>query len=302
MNPIEKVIQIAKNEIGYIEKATNSQLDSKTANPGDADYTKYARDLDALGMYNGKKNGYWWCDMFVDWCFVTAFGLEKALEITYQVKGGLGAGCTYSARYFKNNGRFFKSNPKAGDQIFFSRDGGQTCYHTGLVTYVGNGKVHTIEGNTSSAPGTVPNGGAVSEKSYSLSYSQIAGYGRPNYALITDDEGDDDMITQEQFEQMYAAMRKKLQDNDAGNYSKEAREWAIASKLVFGSSDTTATNGQPNYMWQDYLTREQFFTVLMRFEDRLRNIIDFENMQLLQALDEKLNDIRNDIQSMGGNI
>ena len=31
---IEKVILIAKNEIGYLEKKSNSQLDSKTANSG----------------------------------------------------------------------------------------------------------------------------------------------------------------------------------------------------------------------------------------------------------------------------
>ena len=38
---IEKVILIAKNEIGYLEKKSNSQLDSKTANAGSNNYTKY---------------------------------------------------------------------------------------------------------------------------------------------------------------------------------------------------------------------------------------------------------------------
>ena len=42
---IEKVILIAKNEIGYLEKKSNSQLDSKTANAGSSNYTKYWRDI-----------------------------------------------------------------------------------------------------------------------------------------------------------------------------------------------------------------------------------------------------------------
>lgn len=59
MNNVEKVIAVAKAEVGYLEKRTNSQLDSKTANAGSANYTKYARDLDNIkGFFNGAKNGY----------------------------------------------------------------------------------------------------------------------------------------------------------------------------------------------------------------------------------------------------
>ena len=116
---IEKLLNIAKNEIGYLEKKTNSQLDDKTANAGKGNYTKYARDLDNIpGFYNGKKNGYAWCDVFVDWCFVQAYGVDKAKELLLQPNQSLGAGCTYSARYYKNAGQFH-STPKVGDQIFF---------------------------------------------------------------------------------------------------------------------------------------------------------------------------------------
>ena len=58
-----KVIQIAEAGIGYLEKKTNAKLDDKTANAGNKNYTKYARDLDALGFYNGRKNGFAWCDI-----------------------------------------------------------------------------------------------------------------------------------------------------------------------------------------------------------------------------------------------
>lgn len=73
----ETIINLAKREVGYKEKATNSQLDDKTANAGKGNYTKYARDLYDAGYYNGNKNGYAWCDVFVDWLFYKAFGKEK---------------------------------------------------------------------------------------------------------------------------------------------------------------------------------------------------------------------------------
>ena len=57
-NTVSKLIQIAEAEVGYLEKASNASLDSDTANAGSANYTKYARDLDAIpDFYNGKKNG-----------------------------------------------------------------------------------------------------------------------------------------------------------------------------------------------------------------------------------------------------
>ena len=42
---IQAAINIAKAEIGYREKASNANLDSKTANAGTANYTKYWRDV-----------------------------------------------------------------------------------------------------------------------------------------------------------------------------------------------------------------------------------------------------------------
>ena len=159
MTAIERVLSVAAAEIGYLEKATNAQLDDKTANPGRNNFTKYARDLDRLGMYNTPKNGYAWCDIFVDWCFVQAFGLETALLMTGQVLKGYGAGCGESARYYKGIGRFYPNDPRPGDQIFFTGGGGMA--HTGLVERVEGGVVYTIEGNTSGAAGVVPNGGGV---------------------------------------------------------------------------------------------------------------------------------------------
>lgn len=55
--------------------------------------------------------------------------------------------------------------------------------HTGLVYKVDGSKVYTREGNTSGASGVIDNGGGVCNKSYSLSYDRIAGYGRPDWNM-----------------------------------------------------------------------------------------------------------------------
>ena len=185
MNEKDKVIDVALNEIGYVEKASNSNLDSKTGNAGSGNYTKYARDLDNISFYNGKKNGFAWCDVFVDWCFVQAFGKERALELTCQPEKSTGAGCGNSMNFYKNKGQFYES-PEPGDQIFFTD--GSSIYHTGLVYAVDDNKVYTVEGNTSNVNYVDGNGGKVCKKSYSLNSSSIAGYGRPKYNEATTEE------------------------------------------------------------------------------------------------------------------
>lgn len=176
----QKVIDIALAEVGYLEKASNSQLDDPTANAGSNNWTKYARDLDKIpGFYNGRKNGFEWCDMFVDWCFVQAYGVDTAKKLLNQPFNSAGAGCTYSAQYFKNAGQFHTSKPQPGDQIFYGN--AANAYHTGLVYEVDASYVYTVEGNTSGASGVIANGGGVCRKQYRLNASQIYGYGRPAY-------------------------------------------------------------------------------------------------------------------------
>lgn len=189
-NTVEQVLTIAEAEIGYLEKQTNDQLDSKTSNAGTANYTKYARDLDAItGFYNGKKNGYPWCDVFVDWCFVKAYGTEQAKALLCQPDNSLGASTTASANYFKQKGRFYQSNPQKGDQIFFADSSGN-LYHTGIICDVQSTTLSTIEGNTSGTSGVIANGGSVCKKTYAQNYSRIAGYGRPNYDAATTSDSD----------------------------------------------------------------------------------------------------------------
>lgn len=182
----ERVTALAQSEEGYLEKASNSQLDDPKANAGHGNFTKYARDLDAIpNFYNGKKNGFPWCDVFVDWLFVKTFGVEAAKKLLCQPDKSLGAGCGYSAQYYKDKGQFYTSNPKQGDQIFFGINGGD---HTGYVYKADNMFVYTVEGNTSPQAGVIGNGGGVWHKKYAINYNGIYGYGRPDYDSVLYEE------------------------------------------------------------------------------------------------------------------
>lgn len=183
----QKVIDIALAEVGYLEKASKSQLDDKTANAGSGNYTKYSRDLAKYPYFNGKKQGVAWCAVFVAWDFVQAYGKDAALKLLCQPtnpKNNAGAGCKYMRNYFKSKGQLH-TNPQPGDVIFFYSNDRSQIQHTGLVYKVDYSKVYTVEGNTSGASGVISNGGGVCKKSYSLDYERLAGYGRPAYGSTT---------------------------------------------------------------------------------------------------------------------
>jgi len=188
----QKVIDIALEEDGYLEKATTEQLDEKTANAGNKNYTKYARDLADVRFFNGRKQGTAWCSVFVAWCFFKAYGKAAALALLCQpsnAANNCGAGCKFARGYFKAKGQLYTSNPQAGDVIFFYSKDKSSISHTGIVYKVDSTYVYTVEGNTSSASGVVANGGAVAKKKYSHTYNRLAGYGRPAYGNIGTETG-----------------------------------------------------------------------------------------------------------------
>ena len=174
---IGKVLALAKSEVGYHEKASNAGLDTKDGNNGSGNWTKYGRDLDNdPTFYNGKKNGYAWCDQFVDWLFFTCFGSSTAMKMLCQPQNSAGAGCSYSAQYYKAAGRWTR-DPQPGDQIFFFDDSGQ-INHTGIVESVNGNTVTTIEGNSSDRV-------ARRQYEYDINGGYIAGYGRPLWELAS---------------------------------------------------------------------------------------------------------------------
>ena len=59
---------------------------------------------------------------------------------------------------------------------------------------------------------------------------------------------------------------KKLKDNDAGDWSKAAREWAISNGIIQGIGN--GPDGKPNFAWEAPVSREQMVTMLHRAFNR----------------------------------
>ena len=168
---INALIAVAKNEIGYLEKATNAQLDSKTANAGYNNYTKYWRDV--YPAYQGQP----WCACQISWDMMTAFGLETAKKL---LKHWPYVYCPAMRDYFT-----LYANPQVGDIVIFWSSKKKEFVHTGLVIKVQGDRFWTIEGNTSGASGIVANGGGVCQKSYYNSQLPGTKFCRPDYSIVT---------------------------------------------------------------------------------------------------------------------
>lgn len=158
----------------YLEKRTNAYLDDFQKNAGYNNYTKFARDVNSWGQPGCQ--GQPWCAIYQFWKLVKVFGLSKALEIM----GGGFYNCQSVTRHAKANGTW-KKTPKKGALIIF-RNGA----HIGSVRTYDTKYVYTNEGNTSSAPGVVANGGACRNKKYKLTDPAIDGYVWIDYGATAD--------------------------------------------------------------------------------------------------------------------
>ena len=174
-NTVRKLISQACAWTGYLEKASNKELDCFKANAGSNNYTCFARDYRMHTRQN--LQGQPWCAMYVSEVFVQVFGLDIAKKM---LGGNLYHYCPTGVEQFQKAGRWSKE-PEPGAVVFFTN--GQRAYHTGIVTEVTASRIKTVEGNTSGASGVIPNGGGVCQKSYARNYSKILGYGLPDWSL-----------------------------------------------------------------------------------------------------------------------
>lgn len=189
MNLSDKVINIALNEVGYLEKSKSSYqknpsiLYSKTDGAGSDNYTKYGKEMHDIYPSIMDFPAYW-CDAFVDWCFYKAYGIATAKSL---LNGDFNDYTVASCSMYEKHDALYKY-PKIGDQVFFTRNGKPNgCYHTGIVYDVDTKYFYTVEGNTSKASNIVSNGGGVAKKKYSIqNQSGKTLFGRPNYNLVSD--------------------------------------------------------------------------------------------------------------------
>lgn len=157
ISAIKKVLDVAMNEVGYGIKI---QTGGKRPNQ----YAEYIQTnhYDNKGsehrFYNSPKKTCHWCAIFVDYCYLRAFGFDTTKKITNQ--GGskdCGAGVPHSINYFKQIDRYIPKSTHTdarqfitpGCEIFFDWGKDGKADHTGLVLAVlSKDKVLTIEGNT----------------------------------------------------------------------------------------------------------------------------------------------------------
>lgn len=238
---VERLLQTAKNEVGYLEKATSNlnYLYDKTKNAGSANYTKYGYEMHNIQPSNMDYPAPW-CDAYYDWLHVKTFGVETARKLLYDFDDYT----VNSVALYKKHGRWYTSNPKPGDQIFFNDSTGNVC-HTGLVIKVDSSKVYTNEGNTSGASTVVANGGGVCEKSYSLNYSRIAGYGRPDYSLVKEEIDMEELKKlQKQVDEIQQYVNKQKTamiynyiDKNMPEWAREAVQWEVDNGIIKGINE-----------------------------------------------------------------
>lgn len=214
MTAIDKVLEIAAAEVGYLEKKSNSNLDSATANAGSNNYTKYWRDIKP--EYQGEP----WCACFVTWCFVQAFGKDMAKKL---LKHYPYVYCPTMAELFT-----LHANPERGDIVIFKHSGEFT--HTGIVTGVDGDYFTTIEGNTSGGSTIIANGGAVCKKGYYNSNLPGTKFVRPDYSIV--DEEDLSMSQYNELKNKIEALKLEIEALQPIIYDymdENMPEWARAS-------------------------------------------------------------------------
>lgn len=112
-----------------------------------------------------------WCACFVSWCANECGYIDTGIIPKF-------AGCINGVNWFQERGQWADNSaePTPGMIIFFDWDADEgqdgLADHVGIVEKVENGRVYTIEGNTSDS---------CRERSYTLGNHQILGYGIPAY-------------------------------------------------------------------------------------------------------------------------
>ena len=162
------VVSVAYTQLGYHEGNSPSELDGMNIY-GSRNFTEYNRIWGALdnGEGNGKSVGYAWCAAFVTWCLRQS-GVPASIAASE-------VSCQRMTDWYRTHSTYRPRasgyTPIPGDIVMF-RYGGNTANHVGFVVGVENGRLYTVEGNTS---------GTVGLRSYHLNNSAILGYCVPDY-------------------------------------------------------------------------------------------------------------------------
>lgn len=193
-----------------------------------------------------------------EWCAtcVTAAGIQAGLHDIILGE----CGCGKMIELYRAVGRWEENDayrPEPGDIIMYdwqdTGEGDNTggADHVGIVEKVVGNTITIIEGNK---------GESVARRTLAVNGRYIRGYCLPDYASKAEEDSE---VSYEQWKEYMTKYQKELQDNDCGEWSREAREWAISVGLFVGNG--TTADGQPNYMWASPMTREQAAQLFYRY-------------------------------------
>ena len=227
MNAIDKVLDIARSQIGITEY------------PPDSNNVKYNT------AYYGREvwDGLWectfaWCVVFLWWCF------RAADESEYFFGGGKTSNVGTLADYYMAHGQFVTYGYKKGDIVFFQFKG-KEFQHVGIIESVNKDGTYTcIEGNTSNdAWGSQDNGGAVCRKVRLL--MNICGGAR----WYNEKEEDDYMTKAEILKELGDVWIAKY--DDLPEWAKPDVRWMLDNGIINGGTDYSVDPDDINMFLSD---------------------------------------------------
>ena len=163
----------ADGQLGRVLKAASSLIGVETGSPEHLKLVRDYNNVHPLPVGYPVKNTDDWCDVFV----TTVFQREGLSHLI-----GRECGVERHIQIFKNLGIWNEngaSTPKSGDIITFNWDQDSQpnngfADHIGIVEYVENGLIHTIEGNSGDV-------GTVKRNVYRIGHGNIRGFATPRY-------------------------------------------------------------------------------------------------------------------------
>ncbi|MGN0787259.1 MAG: lectin-like protein [Christensenellales bacterium] len=164
------LVNVARSQLGYHEGNSFSDLGGGNSS-GSSNYTEYGYWYGT--QVAGSSGGYYyaWCAYFISWCARQAGIPTSIISNASYACAGSDNGDFKNLTYYPRG----SYTPQAGDLIFFDWNSVSGQWdHVEVVTAVSSSSVTTLGGNT----GT----NNVKERTWSLSYSEIQGYGVPNYS------------------------------------------------------------------------------------------------------------------------
>ncbi len=167
------LVNVARSQLGYHEGDNTSQLHGESS--GSRNYTEYGYWYGTQVQGNSGGSYYAWCAYFISWC-------ARQAGIPTSIISNASYACAGSDNGdFKNLDYYSRGSytPKVGDLVFFCWEGNSSCWdHVEIVIGVSSSEVTTLGGNTGD--------NNVKSRKWSLSNSNIRGYGVPKYTSKLD--------------------------------------------------------------------------------------------------------------------